>query len=308
MFTVKNLCEVLVRRWFKNEKYEVALFGEDIVYPTVIDYRPTALAGKARKPISQLINLTDVAAVYQLEEVLKLEYQVKEAGTSRNENAQLGKRQQAKHDSLLDIAPKLTPNLKKRDNGLTANLGHLNHEDDYLSLFDNPENTNNLSLMLGMKNENSMLSNAANGFLNGGDLERSNFNDHSNFDLPERQSTKKPPKQSRGTSNLPHVEGNSQLKTEMRTTFTNIKQEEYSRKSLGGFKPAKVESLKLEATPSHSDGEQSPGKLLPLPRKEAEPKSTSDMSFELQVQMLKEKIEKIDKEKLSIINSGRDKK
>lgn len=306
MFTIKNLCEVLIRRWFKNEKFELALYGEDVVYPTIIDYRPNSITAKTRKPISQLINLFDVASAFQYDEVLKLEYQVKEAGASRNENAQLGKRQNNKLDSALDLAPKLTPNLKKREN--TAN-NFSNVDDDNYSLFDNHENTNNFSVMLGLKNENSLLSNVANGYLNGGDYDRSNFNETSNADATDRVSTKKLPKPSRGNTNLGLGDPNAtQKSSELRTSFANIKQEENSRKSLVVPKQPNVESLKLEATPSQSEADHSQGKMSPAIRKETLLKSTSEVSFEFQVQMLKEKIEKIDKEKLSISNSGRDKK
>lgn len=309
MFTVKNLCEVLVRRWFKNDKYDLALYGEDIVYPTVIDYRTNSLVAKTRKPISQLINLFDVASAFQYEEVLKLEYQVKEAATARNENAQLGKRINNKQEPALDLPPKLTPNLKKRDASSLGTHNFSHNEDDNCSLFDNHENTNNFSVMLGFKNENSLLSNMANGYFNAGEYDRSNFNDYSNVEPPERMSNKKLPKASRGHSTINPIDpAASQQRVDFRTTFANIKQDENSRKSVIFPKQSKLESLKLEATPSHSEGEASVGKLTPKAKKEGPPKSNSEVSFELQVQLLKEKIEKIDKEKLSISNSGRDKK
>lgn len=307
MFTIKNLCEVLGRRWFKSDKYEISLFGEEVTYPTIIDYKTSAFYSKSRKPISQLLNIFDVSSIFQFEDALKLEYQVKEVEIPPNENAQLGKRQGSKPDNYMDTAPKLTPNAKRRDLGNPSLANHSQHDEDYLSLFDNHENTNNLSLLLNAKNENSMLSNLANGYLNNFEQEESNFAKIAHADMPEKKSAKKAQKQSRGNSMFQLLDPkDANSKGELKTTFVFARKDDTIKKAPFAFKQARVESLKLEATPSNSGGERTPGKQSPANKKEGKQKSTSEVSFEFQVQMLKEKIEKIDKEKLSFSASGKD--
>lgn len=307
MFTIKNLCEVLGRRWFKSDKFEIALFGEEMTYPTIIDYKTNALYSKSRKPISQLLNIFDVAAIFQFEDALKLEYQIREVQAVANENSLLGKRQANKPDNYLELGPKLTPNGKKREPGNASFLNHSQHDDDYLSLFDNHENTNNLSLLLNPKNENSMLSNLANCYLNNFDQEESHFGRASNMDPQEKKSAKKNQRQSRGNSMFQLLDPkDANSKGELKTTFVFARKDETIKKAPLAFKQARVESLKLEATPSQSEGAGTPGKQSPNVKKDCKQKSTSEVSFEFQVQMLKEKIEKIDKEKLSYSNSGKD--
>ena len=273
VFTLVNLSEVLSRRWFRAPKFDLDFYSEEPHPYSMGDSRVSMSRLRLRKIYSPALSLVDILQIAGGEDYVRLEYQLRERAAKAE--SYLGKRPPTRPDASLEPSPKVTPNHIKKE-ASSVNYAQSIHDDDYLGFQDDLENTNFFSLIRGA-GENSLLSGLGLGNqFQTFEGERSNFHDIASLDA--EKSRKARPAQKGGNSVLQIVEGDS------RQTFVIRPKEE----APASFARIKEDSVRLEASSDSMEPVSSPA---PKQDKKQLSARASEVSFEQQVQMLREKVE-----------------
>jgi len=310
---MKNLSDVLNRRWFRYDRFDIAFFAEDITGHLTGQIRFGTHTAPQKLAVSTALSLFDVLMASATEDALRLEYQLRDHTLHLHSgDASLGKRAPHRHDGghqPLHFAGETsaggrgqTPGAKREQTSQKEE--HVAVDDDYLSMFDNPDNTVNLSLLANVKNENSMISAIIGPSAFNLDPERSNFLDAvSEVDRARRHNGAK--KSVTRTNTVLQLNGPDGDRGELRTTFIFCKKERERDEEFVStlrskmHKLSKESSVKLEATPSVSAGHSPEKSTMTVREEKKQQLSTSEHGFDLEVQLFKERLSKVDKEKNS---------